>query len=324
MIPRLVSRGFWLDAFDFVGVDSEVVVFSDASVAMTTTRLGVATLMVVDSAALRFVLFLSKSPGKTDPANHHVGRSTHLLERQPLAVGDDLTAAQTMTNTSTEKLTDDRHDHMTVHAVPSATLEVIPAEFFFGFAKARFDFPASERHPQQLANRQAISTGDSIADEVLHFTSANILGNDQGALRTDHSAVVSLAVDDMPTNFPNLRTFLRVQRAVTLRCLRGQTGRVLGQVLHLASLRVAGGQARVLLLSFLGFISRLSQYFGLSCPCVKVGRNLTYERLLTFIKPIKKLAVTTVKFIKSPGLHRDAIGDHFVDQHQCEIGRAHV
>src|SRR6056297_1089868 len=118
MIPRLVSRGFWLDAFDFVGVDSEVVVFSDASVAM---------LMVVDSAALRFVLSLSKSPGKTDPANHHVGRSTHLLERQPLAVGDDLTAAQTMTNTSTEKLTDDRHDHMTVHAVPATTLEVIPA-----------------------------------------------------------------------------------------------------------------------------------------------------------------------------------------------------
>src|SRR6056297_3090349 len=224
-----------------------------------------------------------------------------------------------MTNPSTEKLTGNCHNHVAVDAVPSATLEVIPAEFFFGFAKARFDFPASERHPQQLANRQAISTGDSIADEVLHFTSANILGNDQGALRTDHSAVVSLAVDDMPTNFPNLRTFLRVPRAVTLRCLRGQTGRVLGQVLHLASLRVAGGQARVLLLSFLGFISRLSQYFGLSCPCVKVWRNLTYERLLTFIKPIKKLAVTTVKFIKSPGLHRDAIGDHFVDQHQCDL-----
>src|SRR6056297_569512 len=109
-----------------------------------------------------------------------------------------------MTNPSTKQLTDDRHDHVTMDAVPSTALKMIPTQFLFGFAKTRFHLPASERDSQQLANRPAITTGDAVADEVLHFTSANIHRDDQRALRTHQAAVVSLAIDDMPTNFPDL------------------------------------------------------------------------------------------------------------------------
>ena len=262
MSPVLVSRGFWLDAFDFVGVDSKVVIVSDSFLSMATTRFGVTTLMVADSVAFRFVWLPSNSFGKADAADHHIGGSTNLLDRQTLGIGDDLATTQTMTNTSTEKLTDDRHDHVAVDAVPSATLEVIPPQLFFGFAKTGFHFPSPKCDSQQLANRPAITAGNSIADKVLHFTRANILGNDQRALRTDHPAVVSLAIDDVPTNFPNLRTFLRVPRAITLGCLRGQTGRVFGQVLHLARLRVAGGKARVLLLCTLVFFRGFPSTLG--------------------------------------------------------------
>ena len=89
---------------------------------MATTCFDVAALMVADSGASLFAMLFSNSLGKTDATNHHIGGSTNLLKRQTLGIGDDLAATQAMMNTSTKKLTDDRHDHVTMDAVPSATL----------------------------------------------------------------------------------------------------------------------------------------------------------------------------------------------------------
>src|SRR6056297_1206931 len=124
-----------------------------------------------------------------------------------------------MTNPSTKQLTDDRHDHVTMDAVPSTALKVIPTQFLFGFAKTRFHLPASERDSQQLANRPAITTGNSIADEVLHFSCAEIFRHDQRTGFADKLSIVRLSITSMPLNVPNLRAFLRISHAVTLWCL---------------------------------------------------------------------------------------------------------
>lgn len=210
---------------------------------MATACFGNATLMVTDSVTLLLATVVSNSLGKTDTADRHINYPVDLFERQTLGVGDHLTSAKLMTNTSAKQLADHRQNHVAIGAEPSAA----------------------------LANGPVITTGNSIAIKVPHLAGAKVLGNDHCALRTDHSAIVSLAIDSLPANFPDLGTPMRIPDLVTLRYLRRQVGRVFSQVLHLASLPVPSSETRTIPFPSLGLLLRFSQHFGRPHPCMKVG-----------------------------------------------------
>ena len=121
-----------------------------------------------------------------------------------------------MPNASAEQLSQDRHDEMTMHADPATTLKVIPAKFFFRFAKARFDFPSSKRDSQQVTKRPATSPRHSVAKEVLDLTGADVDGDDERTNLAQQFAVMRLAIASVPLNVPYFRSLVRVSHAVTL------------------------------------------------------------------------------------------------------------
>jgi hypothetical protein len=113
---------------------------------------------------------------------------------------------------------------MAMDALPAATLEVIPAKFFFRLTKAGFNLPTTEGDPKQLAKRPATTTRNSIAKEVLHFAAENMLGNQQRALSADQFAAMCLAPASVPADLPYLGTLVGIFNAVALCPLLGETG----------------------------------------------------------------------------------------------------
>jgi hypothetical protein len=93
----MVSVVFWLDAFDFVGVDSHCEVGGDAVFAMAATCFGVASLMVGDACPLGFVFLLGKSTRQAEAANEYVGCSANLFKRQTFGVGDEFVERPALT-----------------------------------------------------------------------------------------------------------------------------------------------------------------------------------------------------------------------------------
>ena len=78
-------------------------------------------------------------------ADEHITCSTNLFKRSSLGIADDFRVTQLMPNSSAEQLSQDRHDQVAMDTDPTATLEVIPTKFLFGFAKASFHSPVSKR-----------------------------------------------------------------------------------------------------------------------------------------------------------------------------------
>ena len=140
-----------------------------------------------------------------------------------------------MPNAGAEQLAEDGDVKVPMDALPTATLKVIPAEFFLSLTKTDFHDRASECYSQQRPNPPASSPWYPIAEEVFGDTGKHIGGNNQRALPTDELSVMRFAPTDVPANFPDLRPGVFVDDAITLWGLIAKARRIAVEVFNLVS-----------------------------------------------------------------------------------------
>jgi hypothetical protein len=207
---------------------------------------------------------------------------------------------------------------MPVNATPSATLEVIQAKLFLGFPKTVFDRPASERNAKNFSQRPSIPARHTIGQKIFCLIRQYIAGDNKRTLIADELSARGLSPTDLPADFPNLTSVMRVLDAIPLWTLVTKRRRPDGQILHLAWL-VSLTKTRVLLGSATTVSRRFFQYPGLLQPNPRVGWNFDHKCFAKRIQSIQKSAVAPVKFIRSPRHDPNPVAYRVLDLIQCNL-----
>ena len=293
----ILARGlFGEQAFDLIGVDAETLELLQAGFAMGAGGGGVAALIVMLAVQFCFIALASVLGRPVDRGEEHVGCPADLLHRQQLAAGHLVGGRQLLTNPRAEQSAENRDVQMPMDAPPAAALEVVPAELFLHFAEAGFHLAAPKRHPQEVAQRPAVSSGYAVAEEVFRLAGQHVAGDNQRPLATDQAAGVRLAPTGVPLDFPDLRAVAGVFDAILLCLLLAEARRVPGQILNFTGRSLAARQAWIFRVAacFPLVFRLLSQHDRLGKPDVKVGRHLAHERFAAFVESVQELAVAAV------------------------------
>lgn len=130
------------------------------------------------------------------------------------------------------------HIPVAMNTSPATNLKVIHAKFFFGSAETGFDDPATEGDTQYPAKRRSIAANDTIAQEVFHFTRANIATDDQCMLlRRFLFGMLArvLAIKQRPFDFPDFWSTPGILDAIALPVLILEHRRITGKVVDLSA-----------------------------------------------------------------------------------------
>ena len=188
---------------------------------------------------------------------------------------------------------------MPVDTLTLPTLEVIQTQLLFGVTKTIFYWPTTESHSQQLAQVPAIAAADSVGEKILHISGQNAFGHDQRALPADEIAIVSLSPTSAVTNFPDVRSLVRVLDPVGLRVLLVKDRRVASEVFHLAGFLIAPAQARCAKWPADAFFPCFSDHFGFRKPDMGLRWDFDHISFATLVQAITSIPFALARSIRS-------------------------
>lgn len=204
---------------------------------------------------------------------------------------------------------------MSVDALPTATLKMIPAEFFLCLTKTDLHRRAGKGNTQQAANVPAFATWNTVAEEKLDLAAEDIRRHNERALGADKLFRVGLSPTDVPLNLPHLRSTMLVDYSIPLRCLIAKGWRIACQISYLVTTGRLARDTRALMASANSTPEAVPlQYFRFPEPDPKVRCDFSNKCLLALIQTIEEVSIPSIRFVKRPCFDTNAILNRLINQ----------